>query len=168
MDIPGHGRELEKSTGEVTRHVPRVVIYGQVPYRWDAATDTSTGGHYEGAKQISVALSTYLKEHGVADDGVVISRQVDNIDNVFYRGNRADVPEPDIVSDTAPDIVFVLPQMRGYDLGGYSLPTPTDYIEALCQEHGVPIVIVSENITSGEISEALGQLLALNPGPAQA
>ncbi|HSX23709.1 MAG TPA: hypothetical protein VLE74_01285 [Candidatus Saccharimonadales bacterium] len=167
-------RGLEKrASGELTKYAPRVVIYGQFPYRVDPVTgNRKSGGCFSGAEEIMDALGLYLKERGLSDDGLVMSRQLFNIRDAFYTGRRGDRPAPEVIPESAPDLVFVLPQMRDYDDGGYSLDTPVYEIEAMCLEHGVPMVLVNETMDAGELGAALNQILGneplgLNPGPTQ-
>lgn len=67
---------------------------------------------------------------------------------------------PEVVEDTIPTAVFVFPKMRDYweNGQGMTVDTPVEYIERLCSEHGVPVVVISENTTQSELVHSISEL----------
>lgn len=150
---------VESNMGtEIVKPAPRVVVYGQLPYRIDPISGEASGGAFSGSREITNALIDFLRGLGMSDDGIVASRDVANIENAFFRGRRADLPEQAVVVDSIPDAVFVLPVMRGYEGGGHSLNTPIHKIEALCTEHDVPMIVVDTQTTLDDLNAHLGQI----------
>lgn len=76
--------ELEPSREQLNQS-PRVVIYGQMGH-----------SYYGGAIKMSEVLKTYLESHNMTDDDVIMSRNIDNISDAFYRGHRSPKPTGDI------------------------------------------------------------------------
>jgi hypothetical protein len=77
-------------------------------------------------------------------------------------------PETPPAETTVPDGVLVFPEMRQYTSTGtgMTIPTPLGHIEALCAEHGVPLLYVDRRIeTPSELSQDTAALLALPPVP---
>lgn len=153
-----------REKGEVTRPGPRVVIYGQLPYRMNQETGEKSGGHFSGSIEIMQAVTDWMAQNNVPDDMLVQSRDMNNLKNAFFKGHRADRQWPETIPESIPDLVFILPEMRAYDgSGGRYVDTPTELIEAMCEEYGVPRVRITEEITPDELGTLLGQVGGSRP-----
>jgi hypothetical protein len=156
LGVPG--TDLQPRGGELLATGPRVVIYGQLTYRRDPETGQSSGGAWRGSNELVDALMNYLGERGVSVNGIIQARQLDNINNAFYRGWRAKDPGPPPETDSIPSAVFVLPEMRGYYGGGFSQPTPVEKIRELCERHGVPMAVLNDDVTPAQLQKAVAEL----------
>lgn len=119
------------------------------------------GSRGSGAGDLVVALREFLSEKGIHNPAVSFSRNIDRISEVFYGSkNPGDI-------ETIPKGVVTFPTMRLYDLGGgLDVPTygyapgdrtgaPIEQIQALCDKHGVPLVMIVQSDSPRELREKL-------------
>lgn len=160
--------ELLKSAGleesdnpdrDIVRPAPRIVVYGQLPYRRNPESGEVSGGFWSGSMEVVDAMVNYLHSKGLSDDGIVQTRDVENIENAFFRGRRSDRPQLDTVTDNPPDLVFVFSAMRMDDWSGSAtVNTPVEQIEALCRQFGVPMVLVDDHTSPEELNSILRKI----------
>jgi|GEM_PF-1476845 len=152
---------------------PRFVIFG-----------TRVAGVY-GARD---AFEAHLAAAGFPDAQVDAVRDAAAIQNAFYDIHVGDASrniEPEqptstlrkfvdtllkrevaVVQDEAetstnlPQGVVVFPEMRQYTStgGGMTIPSPREYIQELCDEHGVPVIFMEDLQNEAELATAVSRL----------
>jgi hypothetical protein len=126
------------------------------------------GSRSTGAPIVKKAFEEYVRQHGIKNPQINWSVNVQNIRHSFFNTRSTDTdPKPQI-----PQGVILFPEMRQYteDWIGMSVDTFNDYghksvfdtIKQLCDEYGVPLVILQANSTNEELSQNILTLLS-NP-----
>lgn len=99
------------------------------------------GAVLTGAYELAEALQKYLEQRGIVNPKVKTYKMFLNIEDGFYgilrsaNEIKARKPKPE---PSLPKGVIAFPQMRDW---GETVKTPIDFIQALCEKHGVPFVI---------------------------
>ena len=158
------GEFLPSTSAQLDGLEPRVIIYGQMPWRSNPTTGENSGGNFSGSDTLVEQLEAYLELHGISRDGIVQSREADLIEHIFFHGRRTDAAISNSDTLPLPTVVFVFPEMR-YNVSGSrtSWPTKIVAIEKLCNDHGVPMLIVDENLSLEGLKSAVGELLEALP-----
>jgi hypothetical protein len=141
-----NGREVESSsatvyTNELLPQNSRIVVYG-----------TRSSGSFD--------LVGELNKLTPEDTDIYASRDIANIENAFFGRGRISAREQEVdqSTDTVPTGVIMFPEMRRYHRAvGLDVPTPTQEIMDLCNQHNVPFIFAERIQSDSDLQLAIGQ-----------
>lgn len=135
--------QREPSGGELVSQKERIVVFG-----------SRLSGAYNAAAEFQDYLGSIDPRYAAIEVGAV--RQTSLIDPVI-NGESPDGSK----TSALPVGVVVFPEMRT-EHGGYSytVPTPVSYISGLCEERGIPYIVVSADAATPELTFPGAEALA--------
>jgi hypothetical protein len=122
------------------------------------------GARSSGAEQLVEDLHKQIEVDGIEGVSVVYTPHTERLEDAFFgRPNDRFFAQPgdpiDDTPETIPDGVIAYPTMRYHGDLAMTVETPIDRITALCAEHDVPLVVVSQDVLeAGDIARALPEL----------